>query len=128
MARAAGRPAAVSGVIAHDRSAVSAQAQVASLEKSLPYYRALYGAAAERPRDKNGRVGFEFLKNTRIALEQRRHAGDLALCHQGRTIRSHRVDQALAEVGSAVIPSPDEPDVVRFEDNYGITVELRVAD
>ena len=34
----------------------------------------------------------------------------------------------LAEVGSAVIPSPDEPDVVRFKDNFGITVEVRVAD
>jgi hypothetical protein len=34
----------------------------------------------------------------------------------------------LAEVGSTVIPSPDEPDVLRFKDNYGITVELKVAE
>jgi len=34
----------------------------------------------------------------------------------------------LSEVGSAVIASPDEPDVVRFKDNYGITVELKVAE
>ena len=103
--------------------------QVTSLEKSLPYYRALYGTAAERPRDKNGRVWFEFPKNTRIALEQT--AGKPAISHY--TIKVAPFDRAaltkrLAEVGSAVIPSPDEPDVVRFKDNFGITVEVRVAE
>src|SRR5918993_493586 len=44
--------------------------QVSSLEKALPYYRALYGTAAERPRDKNGRVWFEFPKNTRLGLQE----------------------------------------------------------
>ena len=29
--------------------------RVSSLEKSLPYYRMVYGTAAERPRDGNGR-------------------------------------------------------------------------
>jgi catechol 2,3-dioxygenase-like lactoylglutathione lyase family enzyme len=103
--------------------------QVASLEKSLPYYRALYGTAAERPKDNNGRVWFEFPKNTRIALEQT--TGKPAISHYA--IKVAPFDRAaltrrLAEVGAAVIPSPDEPDVVRFQDNYGITVELRVAE
>jgi catechol 2,3-dioxygenase-like lactoylglutathione lyase family enzyme len=103
--------------------------QVTSLEKSLPYYRALYGTAAERPQDKNGRVWFEFPKNTRIALEQT--TGEPQISHYA--IKVAPFDRAaltrrLAELGSAVIASPDEPDVVRFKDNYGITVELRVAD
>jgi hypothetical protein len=103
--------------------------QVSSLEKSLPYYRALYGTAAEKPKDKNGRVWFEFPKNTRIALEPT--TGKPAISHY--TIKVAPFDRAaltkrLAEIGSAVIPSPDEPDVVRFKDNYGITVELRVAE
>jgi len=103
--------------------------QVSSLEKSLPYYRALYGAAAERPKDKNGRVWFEFPKNTRIALEET--TGTPAFAHY--TIKVAPFDRGaltkrLAEIGSAVIPSPDEPDVVRFKDNYGITVELKVAE
>jgi hypothetical protein len=34
----------------------------------------------------------------------------------------------LAAIGSAVIASPDEPDVVRFADNNGIIVEVRVAE
>jgi catechol 2,3-dioxygenase-like lactoylglutathione lyase family enzyme len=103
--------------------------QVSSLEKSLPYYRALYGTAAERPKDKNGRIWFEFPKNTRIALEQA--TGTPAISHYA--IKVAPFDRAaltkrLAEVGSAVIQSPDEPDVLRFRDNYGITVELRVAE
>ena len=102
--------------------------QVTDLEKSLPYYRALYGTAAERPKDKNGRVWFEFPKNTRIALEQ--GSGKPAIAHY--TIKVAPFDRAaltkrLGDLGSTVLPSPDEPDVVRFKDNYGITVELRVA-
>src|SRR5215212_931135 len=31
---------------------------VSNLDKALPYYRAMYGAAAEQPRDGNGRVWF----------------------------------------------------------------------
>jgi len=33
--------------------------RVGRLDKSLPYYRLVYGAAAERPRDSNGRVWFQ---------------------------------------------------------------------
>jgi catechol 2,3-dioxygenase-like lactoylglutathione lyase family enzyme len=103
--------------------------QVAGLERSLPYYRALYGTAAERSKDKNGRVRFELAKNTRIALEQT--TGTPAISHYA--IKVAPFDRAalasrLAEIGSAIIPSPDEPDVLRFKDNYGITVELKVAD
>jgi catechol 2,3-dioxygenase-like lactoylglutathione lyase family enzyme len=102
---------------------------VASIDKSLPYYRALYGTGAERPKDQNGRVWFEFPKNTGIALEQT--GGKPAITHY--TIKVASFDRAaltkrLADLGSAVIPSPDEPDVVRFKDNYGITVELKVAE
>ena len=103
--------------------------QVASLERSLPYYRALYGSAAERPKDANGRVWFELAKNTRIGLEQT--SGTPAISHY--TIKVAPFDRAalvkrLAEIGSAIVPSPDEPDVLRFKDNYGITVELKVAE
>jgi hypothetical protein len=43
---------------------------VRSLEKSLPYYRLVYGAAAERPRDSNGRVWFQLDRGTRIGLQE----------------------------------------------------------
>ena len=33
----------------------------------------------------------------------------------------------LRELGARMLPAPDEPDVVRFADNNGIIVEVRVA-
>ena len=33
----------------------------------------------------------------------------------------------LREIGARVLPAADEPDVVRFADNNGIIVEVRVA-
>lgn len=103
--------------------------QVSSLEKALPYYRALYGTAAERPKDRNGRVWFEFPKNTRLALEPT--SGKPSISHYA--IKVAPFDRAalikrLADIGATLVPSTDEPDVVRFKDNYGITVELRVAE
>ena len=103
--------------------------QVSSLEKSLPYYRALYGTAAERPKDKNGRVWFEFPKNTRIALEQT--SGTPAISHYAIKVAPFdrsALEARLRELGTRVIPAADEPDVVRFADNNGIVVEVRVAE
>jgi hypothetical protein len=33
----------------------------------------------------------------------------------------------LREIGASVLASADESDVVRFRDNNGITIEVRVA-
>ena len=123
----ASRPCSVSFIV--PRGVDHVMLQVASLERSLPYYRALYGTAAERPKDKNGRVWFELAKNTRIALEQT--TGKPAISHYAIKVAPFdrgALTKRLAEIGSAVIPSADEPDVLRFNDNYGITVELKVAE
>jgi len=37
------------------------------------------------------------------------------------------LEARLREVGARVLPATDEPDVVRFADNNGITVEVRVT-
>ena len=103
--------------------------QVSSLEKALPYYRALYGKDAERPRDKNGRVWFEFPRNTRIGLEQA--TGTPAISHYAIKVAPFdrsALTKRLADLGVAIIPSPDEADVIRFKDHDGITVELKVAE
>ena len=99
--------------------------QVSSLERSLPYYRTVYGASAERPRDANGRVWFQLDRGTRIGLEQT--AGAVRIAHYA--IRVGPFDRAmlanrLRELGSRLLPAPDEPDVVRFTDDNGIIVEL----
>jgi catechol 2,3-dioxygenase-like lactoylglutathione lyase family enzyme len=105
--------------------------RVTSLAKSLPYYRLVYGTGAERPRDANGRVWFHLAGNTRLALEEASPGQAPAIAHY--TIKVAPFDRAalearLKELGSRVIPAPDEPDVVRFADNNGIIVEVRVAE
>lgn len=102
---------------------------VSSFEKALPYYRGIYGKAPERPRDANGRVWFQMERNTRLGL-QVAPDGKPTIAHFA--IKVAPFDRAalmarLNEVGAKVLPSADEPDVVRFLDNNGITVEVRVA-
>jgi catechol 2,3-dioxygenase-like lactoylglutathione lyase family enzyme len=102
---------------------------VSSFEKALPYYRAMYGAAAERPRDANGRVWFNLARNTRLGLQQAPD-GKPAIAHFA--IKVAPFDRGalmarLGELGARVLTSADESDVVRFLDNNGITVELRAA-
>jgi catechol 2,3-dioxygenase-like lactoylglutathione lyase family enzyme len=101
---------------------------VSSLERSLPYYRAMYGTAAERPRDANGRVWFVLDRGTRIGLQQVAGGQSPSISHFA--IKAAPFDRGalttrLRQVGAAILPSGDEPDVVRFTDNNGIVVELK---
>jgi catechol 2,3-dioxygenase-like lactoylglutathione lyase family enzyme len=105
--------------------------RVTSLEKSLPYYRLVYGAAAERPRDSNGRVWLSLDRNTRLGLEEVPAGQPPTINHY--TIKVAPFDRGallkrLQELNARVLPSADEPDVVRFTDNNGIVVEVRVAE
>jgi hypothetical protein len=67
--------------------------------------------------------------NTGIAVEESKRPP--AISHYAITVAPFdraALTKRLAEVGSAVIPSPDEPDGLPFRDECGITVELRVAE
>jgi catechol 2,3-dioxygenase-like lactoylglutathione lyase family enzyme len=104
--------------------------RVSSLEKSLPYYRLVYGAAAERPRDANGRVWFHLERNTRLALEEVSPGQPPTIAHYAIKVAPfdrRTLEARLQELGARVLPAADEPDVVRFADNNGIIVEVRVA-
>jgi hypothetical protein len=68
--------ALTSGVIAQ-----TPPARALPLEKSLPYYRLVYGTAAERPRDSNGRVWFHLARNTRLGLEEASPGQAPAMAH-----------------------------------------------
>jgi catechol 2,3-dioxygenase-like lactoylglutathione lyase family enzyme len=102
---------------------------VSSLEKALPYYRGIYGTAPERPRDANGRVWFQMEKNTRIGL-QPAPDGKPGIAHFAIKVAPfdrRALTARLTQLGARVLPSGDEPDVVRFLDNNGITVEVRAV-
>jgi predicted enzyme related to lactoylglutathione lyase len=105
--------------------------RVTSIETSLPYYRLVYGQSVERPRDTNGRVWLQLARNTRLGLEQAAAGQPTTISHY--TIKVAPFDRGaletrVREAGGRVLPAPDEADVVRFADNNGIIVEVRVAE
>jgi catechol 2,3-dioxygenase-like lactoylglutathione lyase family enzyme len=104
--------------------------RVSGLEKSLPYYRLVYGAAAERPRDSNGRVWFQLERGTRLGLEEAAAGQAPAIAHYTISVAPfdrRALETRLRDLGAQTLPAPDEPDVVRFADNNGILVEVRAA-
>jgi catechol 2,3-dioxygenase-like lactoylglutathione lyase family enzyme len=99
---------------------------VSDLEKSLPYYRLVYGTGVEGPREK-GRVWLRLANNTRIGLENVSGGRAPAIGHFAIKVAPFdraAVTARLRELGASVIASADEPDVLRFTDNNGIVVEL----
>ena len=104
--------------------------RVSSLEKSLPYYRLVYGSAGEQPRDSNGRVWFHLERNTRLGLEEASPGQTPTIAHYAINVAPFdrsALETRLRELGTRMLPAADEPDVVRFADNNGIIVEVRVA-
>jgi catechol 2,3-dioxygenase-like lactoylglutathione lyase family enzyme len=102
--------------------------QVSDLEKSLPYYRLVYGTGLESPRE-NGRVWLRLANNTRIGLENVSGGRAPAIGHFAIKVAPFdrgAVMARLRELGANVLPSADEPDVLRFTDNNVIAVELRI--
>jgi catechol 2,3-dioxygenase-like lactoylglutathione lyase family enzyme len=98
---------------------------VTNLERSLAYYRALYGASAETPRDANGRVWLQLERGTRVGLQQ--VADGARIAHYAvrvATFDRETLTKRLGESGARLLPAPDEPEVVRFADDNGIVVEL----
>jgi catechol 2,3-dioxygenase-like lactoylglutathione lyase family enzyme len=103
---------------------------VSNLERSLPYYRQLYGQSTERPRDANGRVWFHLERGTRIALQQVAAGEKPTIAHYAIKVAAfdrNALTTRLRELSAEILPSTDEPDVVRFRDNNGIIVELRAS-
>jgi predicted enzyme related to lactoylglutathione lyase len=104
---------------------------VSDIERSLPYYRFVYGAQAEAPRRSGDpRVWFNLERGTRIGLQNAASGEAPRIGHYA--IRVTRFDRGaviarLQELGAKVIDSADEPDVLRLLDDNGIVVELRGA-
>jgi hypothetical protein len=104
---------------------------VSDIEKSLPYYHLVYGANIKSTRQTNpDRLWFQLEANTRIGL-QKVPAGQKPridhYCIKVASFDRDAVSAGLRQIGLKVLPSPDEPEVLRFVDNYEITVELKAG-
>ena len=104
--------------------------RVSSLEKALPYYRLVYGASTEGRRDASGRVWLQLERNTRIGLQEAAAGQPPSIAHYAINVAPFdraALEARLRQLNARILPSPDEPDVVRFEDNNGIVVEVKVS-
>jgi hypothetical protein len=104
---------------------------VSDIEKSMPYYHLVYGANIKTTRQSNpDRLWLQLEANTRIGL-QKAPAGQKPridhYCIKVASFDRDAVTRGLGQIGLKVVPSPDEPEVLRFTDNYDITVELKPA-
>ena len=104
---------------------------VSDIEKSMPYYHLVYGANIKTTRQSNpDRLWIQLEANTRIGL-QKVPAGQKPridhYCIKVAAFDRDAVTRGLQQIGLKVIPSADEPDVLRFTDNYEITVELKTV-
>ncbi len=102
--------------------------KVSSLEQALRYYSILYGQP-HWDADKR-RAWFDFpASKTRLVLEQKvyEYGNQIHIAHFGIKVDKFdkaKVSAALTALGATLLPSTDEPAVLRFRDPDGITVEL----
>jgi hypothetical protein len=102
---------------------------VRSIDASLPYYHFVYGKEVDGARESNPERLWLNLKNdTRIGL-QPVAAGQAPriehFCIRVRPFDKAAVTAGLKKIGAEVLPSPDEPNVIRFLDNNKIMLEIR---
>lgn len=101
---------------------------VADLEKATQFYRILYGREAARTKGPD-RVWFQ-IGDTRIGLEQVPSGEKPKIAHFAVRVAAFdrgAVTDGLRTLGAEVMPSPDEPDVVRFRDRDGNLAELKAG-
>ena len=113
------RPTGVDHVLLH----------VTDIAKSLPYYHLVYGADVRTTRQSNpNRVWLHLEADTRIGLQQVPAGQTPRIDHYCIKVEPFDRDAVVAglrQIGLRVLPSSDEPEVLRFADNYDITVELK---
>jgi catechol 2,3-dioxygenase-like lactoylglutathione lyase family enzyme len=101
---------------------------VSDLEKGVQFYRILYGKEANRQKSPE-RIWFQ-IGDTRLGLEQAPAGQKPRIAHFGVKVAAfdrNAVVAGLRKLGAEVIASPDEPDVVRFRDRDGNSVELKAV-
>ncbi len=101
------------------------------MERSLEYYSFVYGdGLASVDPENTDRVWFQLESDTRIGLEPVSRGEMPRIARFGIKVAPfdrRAVADALAAMGTEVITTSASPDLVRFRDNYGITLEVVAA-
>jgi catechol 2,3-dioxygenase-like lactoylglutathione lyase family enzyme len=104
---------------------------VSDIEKSLPYYHLVYGKDIRTTRERNlNRLWLHLEGNTHIGLQNAPTGQKPRIDHYCIKVAPFDIGAVVAglqQIGLKVIPFPDEPEILRFTDNNGITVELKPA-
>jgi len=102
--------------------------QVTDMERSLAYYRFVYGNGLESvDAEYPDRVWFQLESDTRIGLEPISQGEMPRIARFGIKVAPFdrmAVTDALRAIGAEVIATSSSPDLVRFRDNDGITLEV----
>ena len=102
---------------------------VADRERALRYYRFLYGEGLEtRDAEVPERVWFKLARNTRIGIEPVAAGAPPQFVRFGIKVApfdSAAVAPVLRAAGAEVLTST--PSLIRFRDNYGITLEVSAS-
>jgi hypothetical protein len=104
---------------------------VHDIDASLPYYHFVYGKEVDGVRQKNPeRLWLNLKSDTRIGL-QKTAAGQSPLiehfCIKVRPFDKEAVTAGLKKIGAEILPSPDEPGILRFRHNNRIMLELKAT-
>jgi catechol 2,3-dioxygenase-like lactoylglutathione lyase family enzyme len=102
--------------------------QVSDIDRSLRYYRFLYGEGLESrdPKYPN-RIWLRLAADTRLGLEPVPDGASPRFERFGVKVAPFdyaAVTAGLKTIGAEILSGPDERSVVRFRDNFGITVEV----
>jgi hypothetical protein len=103
---------------------------VRDIAKSLPYYHFVYGKETQGPRENPERLWINLKADTRIGLQKIPPGAAPRIehyCIKVRPFDREAVTAGLRKIGAEVLPSADEPGVVRFLDDNRIMVELRAV-
>ena len=105
--------------------------QVADMDRSLAYYRFMYGSGLESADSENPRrVWIQLEADTRIGLEPVAAGQAPRIERFGIKVRPFARDAVVAglsRIGAEILLEAGEPDRVRFRDNYGVTLEVVAA-
>lgn len=102
--------------------------KVSDMDRSLAYYRTLYGTGLEsRDPDNADRIWLQLRNDTRIGLETVAPAEPPRISRFGIKVAAYdhgRAAERLRQIGSEVLLESAADGLIRFQDNYGITLEV----